>query len=71
MTLPNDCEMICFDCGNLFFSQGNYTHILQNEKEMGEVCVEQLIRKINKEENTMRNVVQSNLIVGNSTKCIP
>lgn len=65
---PNDCEMICFDYEDLFLSQSDYTHILQNEEEMGKVCIEQLIKKINKEDITMRSIIKSNLIYGNSTK---
>lgn len=65
---PNDCEMICFDYEDLFLSQSDYTHILQNEEEMGKVCIEQLIKKINKENITMRSIIESQLIFGNSTK---
>lgn len=65
---PHDCEMICFDYENLFLSRSDYTHILQNEEEMGKVCVEQLMKKIKKENVTMRNIIESKLIVGNSTK---
>ncbi|MCM1115052.1 MAG: GntR family transcriptional regulator [Clostridium sp.] len=67
-SFPKDCEMICFDYENLFLSQSDYTHILQNEEEMGKVCIEQLIKKINKEETTMRNIINSKIILGNSTK---
>lgn len=67
-SFPNDCEMICFDYEDLFLSQSDYTHILQNEEEMGRVCIEQLVKKINKEETTMRNIIDSKLIIGNSTK---
>lgn len=65
---PHDCEMICFDCEDLFLSQSEYTHILQNEEEMGRVCMEQLIKKINNKDVMMRNVIKSMLVVGNSTK---
>lgn len=66
-SFPYDCEMICFDYENMFLSQSNYTHILQNEEKMGQVCIEQLIKKINKEEITMRNIIDTKLILGNST----
>lgn len=65
---PRDCEMICFDYEDLFLSQSEYTHILQNEEEMGRVCMEQLIKKINNKDVMMRNVIKSMLVVGNSTK---
>lgn len=65
---PNDCEMICFDYEDLFLSRSDYTHILQNEEEMGRICIEQLIKKINKEDISMRSVIESKLIIGNSTK---
>ncbi len=65
---PEDCEMICFDYENLFLSESDYTHILQDEEEMGRVCVEKLIKKIKKEDVDMHSVIQSKLIVGNSTK---
>lgn len=67
-SFPNDCEMICFDYEDLFLSQSDYTHILQNEEEMGKVCIEQLDRKINNESTTMRNIIESKLIFGSSTK---
>ncbi len=66
-SFPHNCEMICFDCENAFLSQGNYTHILQNEEEMGRVCVEQLLKKINGEEADMQSIIKSELITGNST----
>ncbi len=65
---PNDFEMICFDYEDLFLSQSDYTHILQNEEEMGRVCIEQLIKKIHNEKATMRSIISSDLILGNSTK---
>jgi len=65
---PKDCEMICFDYENLFLSKSDYTHILQDEEEMGRVCVEKLIKKFNEEEVPMRSIIKSELIVGSSTK---
>lgn len=65
---PDDCEMICFDSENLFLSKSGYTHILQNEEEMGRICVEKLIKKFNEEDVTMRSIIKSKLIVGSSTK---
>ncbi len=67
-TFPDDCEMICFDYEDIFLSQSEYTHILQNEEEMGRVCIEQLTKKINNENTTMRNIIACRLINGNSTK---
>lgn len=69
-SFPNDCEMICFDYEDLFLSQSDYTHILQNEEEMGRVCVEQLTKKMNNENTTMRSIIESKLVFGNSTKNI-
>lgn len=65
---PEDCEMICFDYENLFLSKSDYTHILQDEEEMGRVCVEKLIKKFNEEEVAMRSIIQTKLIVGSSTE---
>lgn len=65
---PTDCELICFDYENLFLSQSAYTHILQNEEEMGKVCVENLIKKFNEEDVPMRSIIKSKLVEGNSTK---
>lgn len=65
---PNDCEMICFDYEDSFLPENEYTHILQNEDNMGKVCIEQLIKKINEENVNMRNVIESKLIYGKSTK---
>lgn len=67
-SFPKDCEMICFDRENSFLPRSDYTHILQNEEEMGKVCVEQLMKKIQKENVTMRNIIESKLVIGNSTK---
>lgn len=69
-TFPNDCEMICFDYENLFLLQSNYTYVSQNEEEMGRVCIEQLMKKIRCEEVTMRNLIGTKLILGNSTNNI-
>lgn len=68
LSFPNNCEMICFDYEDTFLSQSKYTHVLQNEEEMGAVCVEQLMKKINKEKTDMRRVIKSKLIAGESTK---
>ena len=67
-SFPDDCEMICFDYEDLFLSQSDYTHILQNEEEMGRVCIEQLTKKINNEATTMRSIIQSQIIIGSSTR---
>lgn len=67
-SFPDDYEMICFDYEDLFLSQSNYTHILQNEEKMGKICIEQIIKKINREEPVMRSIIESELIIGNSTK---
>lgn len=67
-SFPNDCEMICFDCENMFLSQSGYTHIQQNEEEMGRVCVENLIKKVNEEDVPMRSIIKSKLVAGSSTK---
>lgn len=66
-SFPQDCEMICFDCEKSFLPRSDYTHILQNEEEMGKVCVEQLMKKIQKENVTVRSVIKSELVIGNST----
>lgn len=68
MKMPFDCEMICFDYGDLFFGKNNYTHIKQNELEMGKVCVEQLMKRINRESFSMRSTVVSRLVQGKTTK---
>lgn len=68
MSFPDDCEMICFDYEDIFLSQSKFTYIRQNEEEMGKICTEQLIKKINNENITMRNIIKSDLIKGNSTK---
>lgn len=66
--IPDDCEMICFDCENLFLSASDYTHILQNEEEMGRVCVEKLIKIFKDEDVSMHSIIKSKLIFGSSTK---
>ena len=60
--------MICFDYEDSFLPENEYTHILQNEDNMGKVCIEQLIKKINKENVNMRNVIESKIVYGKSTK---
>lgn len=67
LSFPESIEMICFDYEDTFLSQSKYTHILQNEEEMGAVCVEMMIKRINNENITLRSTVKSKLIIGNST----
>lgn len=67
LSFPENIEMICFDYEDTFLSQSKYTHILQNEEEMGAVCVDMLIKRINNENITLRSTVKSKLIIGNST----
>lgn len=66
-SFPENIEMICFDYEDTFLSQSKYTHILQDEEEMGAVCVDMLIKRINNENITLRSIVKSKLIMGNST----
>ncbi len=65
---PTDYEMICFDCENQLLLPAAYTHIMQNEEEMGRVCVEKLINKFNGEDAPMLSVIKSKMIAGSSTK---
>lgn len=67
LSFPESIEMICFDYEDTFLSQSKYTHILQDEEEMGAVCVEMLIKRINNEDINLRSIVKSKLIMGNST----
>lgn len=67
LSFPESIEMICFDYEDTFLTPSKYTHILQKEEEMGAVCVEMLIKRINNENITLRSTVKSKLIIGNST----
>lgn len=66
--IPDDYELICFDYEDEYSFKSKYTHIRQNEEEMGRQAVEQLIKLINNESAAMRTVINSDFVLGNSTR---
>lgn len=68
-TILVDYEIICFDSPHNSINQYEFTHILQNEFEIGRCAVETLYHVIQK--NTaiqLKTMVPSKLVNGNSTK---
>ncbi|MEG2295173.1 MAG: substrate-binding domain-containing protein [Oscillospiraceae bacterium] len=68
-TILQDMELICFDSPHNYMNHYEFTHISQNEFEIGRCAVEILYHVIQKDKSIqLKTIVPSNLIVGNSTK---
>ena len=66
--VPEDMEIICFDSPEYILGKYPFTHIKQNENEMGTKAVEMLNNVINGEKQKERILLDTELILGDSTK---
>lgn len=66
-SVPADYELLCFDHEDTGPANRQYTHIAQNETEMGRQAVKQLLRQIENGSAAMRTTVPCTLRLGFST----
>ncbi|MBQ9229450.1 MAG: GntR family transcriptional regulator [Eubacterium sp.] len=68
--IPEDLELICFDCAEKLLSPSRFSYIRQNENEIGRMAVKQLVLLMeqNRSAVQMRTVIPTDFIQGKSTK---
>ncbi len=65
--IPEDCQIACFDSPDQPLGHFLFTHIRQNEREMGIRALEILRAMWNKEEIKLNNIVAHDIVIGDST----
>lgn len=55
--IPQDCSLVCFDATHESLFPPMFTHIQQNQKEMGRLSVELLIKQIKNEQVPSKTIV--------------
>ncbi len=70
MSVPEDLSLACFDEPESPFVKKYYTHIRQNEFEIGKISCRLLIQAMNGENTSRRITVETELIEGTSTRPI-
>ena len=66
--VPEDISILCFDGPENSLGSYFFTHIRQKEAEMGATAVKMVLRQINKESHTDKLFLDTELIVGASTR---
>ena len=68
MRIPEDISIICFDGPNFPLQDVfTFTHLQQQEKEMGKKAVEFLMQMMEGETPALRHLLEAKLIIGDST----
>ncbi|TDL32792.1 GntR family transcriptional regulator [Jeotgalibacillus sp. S-D1] len=65
--IPEDYSIVCFDSPEDIFNQAEFTHIHQNEQEMGRKAVEFLLKLIQGEKIPKHTAIEFALVEGKST----
>lgn len=70
MSVPADLSVVCFDSPVPVVETTKFTHILQNQKEIGETAVEMLLRLIDGEKDGADTTVElpAQFVLGQSSK---
>lgn len=67
--VPEDYSVVCFDSPNCTLGKAVFTHVKQNEQEMGKRAVDQLLNhSIKGEKNPEHMVIDFQIIEGKSTR---
>ncbi len=66
--IPETCSIVCFDHPTHPYNDFLFTHIKQNESEMGTKAVDCIVDQLKNEFNDKQNVVDFCLVEGNTTK---
>ena len=71
LQIPRDISLICFDAPRDVIAGKEYTYVQQDEKEIGRLALDVLLKKIKNEENEPRRyLVPTRLCTGTSTDVI-
>ncbi|MCD9021882.1 GntR family transcriptional regulator [Cohnella silvisoli] len=65
--IPEDYQIVCFDSISQPYGQYLFTHVRQNEREMGLMAVTKLISMWKNEESPLYNIVPHEIVLGQST----
>ncbi|MBO1512011.1 GntR family transcriptional regulator [Metabacillus bambusae] len=65
--VPEDYSVVCFDCPENSFGRASFTHIRQNELEMGKKAVDLLMKHLKGENIPKHTFIDFTLIKGKST----
>lgn len=65
--IPEDYQIVCFDSPGQPFGEHMFTHVRQNQREIGRRAVETLYRMWNREETALIHIVPHEIVVGQST----
>ncbi|MDC3416617.1 GntR family transcriptional regulator [Aquibacillus salsiterrae] len=70
MRVPNDISILCFDspCQCQHHSEWSFTHLKQNEEELGKKAVHRLLSMFEGEITIKKDRISATLKIGNSTK---
>lgn len=68
--IPEDYQIVCFDSPSQPFGDYLFTHVRQNERDTGRRAVEILQRVWNNETTELNNIVEHEIVQGNSTVSI-
>ncbi|MGG1575598.1 GntR family transcriptional regulator [Fictibacillus sp. NRS-1165] len=67
LRVPEDLSILCFDAHDNNLSGWEFTHLRQNEKEMGRLAVTRLLEMINGHSSIKREFLDVTLVEGDST----
>lgn len=68
LRIPEDISIICFDSPPTHLGGGYaFTHMRQNEEEMGRIALENVLRIMNGEAVPHKVMLEAELVPGNST----
>jgi GntR family transcriptional regulator of arabinose operon len=68
--VPEDVSILCFDSPADYLGQYDFTHLRQNESEMGVLAMDMLNEIIEGESRLQKSVLPVELIEGNSVRSI-
>ncbi|WP_158299213.1 GntR family transcriptional regulator [Paenibacillus antri] len=66
--IPDDFQIVCFDSPGQPLGPPLFTHVRQNEREIGRRAVEVLIDLLNREDTELHHIVGHDIVLGSSTK---
>ncbi|KAB8127032.1 GntR family transcriptional regulator [Gracilibacillus oryzae] len=68
MKVPEDMSIICFDSPPQYDLEWRFTHLKQNEEELGRVAINRLLHMYQENNEIEKDRVSAMLKIGNSTK---
>lgn len=66
-SIPGDCQIVCFDSPGQHFGQYLFTHVRQNEREIGRKAAELVLDNRNQGGTKLNYIVDHKIVKGRST----